>query len=151
MPIPHDKCTLRVAKMTFLLLLMQHKFFRHLNAASQVYTLPDPDIFAFDKLVEGMTTGMTRPRRGTTTTTIGTITTQAPTVHLPTTRKVVEVDLRNADVRPWTRLPARSASRRGWTTCKLGTTLGGTRTGIIAISCSQCQQSDMMYKYVVRA
>ncbi len=36
MPIPHDKCPLRVAKIRILLLLMQHKFSRHPNAASQV-------------------------------------------------------------------------------------------------------------------
>ncbi|CAD7922729.1 unnamed protein product [Amoebophrya sp. A120] len=33
MPIPHDECPLRVAKVRSLLLLMQHKFFRHPNAS----------------------------------------------------------------------------------------------------------------------
>ncbi len=48
MPIPHEKCPLRVAKIAFPLLLMQCRFFWNPNAASQVCILPDPDIFAFD-------------------------------------------------------------------------------------------------------
>ncbi len=54
MRIPHDKCPPRVAKIRFLLLLMQlHKFFRHPNAASQVaFFLTQTFLHLIDKQVE---------------------------------------------------------------------------------------------------
>ncbi len=50
MPIPHDKFPLRVAPIgfRFLLLVMHYRFFWNPNAASQVYTVPDPDKFPVD-------------------------------------------------------------------------------------------------------
>ncbi len=51
MPVPHEKLPTCVPRNGQLLALMQHKFLRVPEFASQVPTLPDPDIFTFDKRV----------------------------------------------------------------------------------------------------
>ncbi len=53
MLIPHEKCPLRVAKKALLLLFMQYRFHVEWKGSITSCFVPDPDIFAFDKLPTG--------------------------------------------------------------------------------------------------
>ncbi len=60
MPLPHEKLPTCGPRNGQLLARMQHKFLCALEFASQVPTLPDPDIFTFDTKPEIPTTAKNR-------------------------------------------------------------------------------------------